>query len=254
MRRRLIRSTLIAGLAAAGVAVLPAAASADTVKIGSALQNPETGALCTNCIGVQRSQVGGITPLPLTSPANGTVIDWSVRTSEPGAIYILRILRPNGAIYNGVGTSPAVTAPAGTVDSILTNAVSLSIKQGDAIGVLPSGLANGLPQFTTNNPADVTSYSTGNFPDGGSSGPITDIPGHELLIQATIKFCNVPNVHKLKKVDAKQALAAADCGVKVKKKVTHKKKFRGKVLKQKTGVGTTSAPGTPVTIVIGQKD
>jgi hypothetical protein len=39
----------------------------------------------------------------------------------------------------------------------------------------------------------------------------------------------------------KQALAAADCGVKVKKKETNKKKFRGKVLKQKKAPGTTAA-------------
>ena len=45
----------------------------------------------------------------------------------------------------------------------------------------------------------------------------------------------------------------ADCGVKVKKKVTHKKKFRGKVLKQKKAPGTTGAPGLVVPIVIGQK-
>ncbi|HEY6654065.1 MAG TPA: PASTA domain-containing protein [Solirubrobacterales bacterium] len=63
----------------------------------------------------------------------------------------------------------------------------------------------------------------------------------------------MPNVHKLKKVNAKQALANADCGVKVKKKVTHKKKFRGKVLKQKKAPGTTGAPGLVVPIVIGQK-
>src|SRR5690349_8401345 len=195
MHPKLLRSALVAGLALTGAALLPAGSSADTIRIGSALQNPETGALCTNCIGVQLSQAGGILPLPLSSPVNGTVESWSVRTSEPGAIYNLRVLRPNGAIYKGVGTSPAVTAPAGTVDSILTNPVSLAIQRGDAIGVLASGLANGLPQFTTNNNGDITGYSTGNFPDGASSGQITGIPGHELLIQATIRFCNVPNVH-----------------------------------------------------------
>ena len=68
-----------------------------------------------------------------------------------------------------------------------------------------------------------------------------------------MKFCAVPNVHKLKKVAAKQALAAADCGVRVKKKETHKRKFRGKVLKQKKPAGITAAPGTVVPIVIGKK-
>jgi hypothetical protein len=39
----------------------------------------------------------------------------------------------------------------------------------------------------------------------------------------------------------------------VKKKVTQKRKFRGKVLKQKKTPGTTAPPGTVVAIVIGQK-
>jgi hypothetical protein len=250
---RPMRSAIAFAAAFAAAVVVAAPASADTVQIGSALQHPDTGALCTNCVGVQRSQVGGNAPLSLSSPANGTVTAWSVRTSEPGAIYNLRILRPNGAAYTGQGTSPAVSVPAGTTDSILNNPVSLPIQQGDAIGVLVGGAANGLPQFTTNNSADVTGYSVGNFPDGGPSGTITDISGHELLIQATVKFCNVPNVHRLKKVAAKQSLAAADCGVRVKKKVTNKRKFVGKVLKQKVAAGTTAAPGKEVPIVIGQK-
>ncbi len=91
------------------------------------------------------------------------------------------------------------------------------------------------------------------FADPGSSGTLTDIPGHELLLQASVKFCKVPDVHKQKKVNAKTALTNADCGVKVKKKETHKKKFRGKVLKQKVAPGTTGAPGLVVPIVIGQK-
>jgi hypothetical protein len=129
---------------------------------------------------------------------------------------------------------------------------SLPIKQGDAIGVALGPTATGLPQFTSNNQADVLGYSTSVPPDGT---PVTFVPlgGHELLLQATVQFCSVPNLHKLKKVTAKQLLAAADCGVKVKKKVTNKKKFRGKVLKQKKPAGTTAAPGTVVPIVIGQK-
>ncbi|HSD25049.1 MAG TPA: hypothetical protein VLB79_12065 [Solirubrobacterales bacterium] len=71
--------------------------------------------------------------------------------------------------------------------------------------------------------------------------------------QATVKFCAVPNVHKPKKLAAKQAFAAADCGVSVKKKGTHQRKFRGKVLKQKKPAGMTAAPGTVVPIVIGKK-
>jgi PASTA domain len=250
---RLTRIVLIAGLASALMLSITAAASANTATIGSALQHPNTPSICSDCVGVQLGQAGGSSPLPLTSPANGTVTSWAVRSGDVGAVYTLRILRPTGGnTFTSAGTSTAPSVPGGTLDSILSHVASLPIKQGDAIGVALGPTATGLPQFTSNNQADVLGYSTSVPPDGT---PVTFVPlgGHELLLQATVQFCSVPNLHKLKKVTAKQLLAAADCGVKVKKKVTNKKKFRGKVLKQKKPAGTTAAPGTVVPIVIGQK-
>ena len=250
---RLTRTMLIAGLASALMLSITAAASANTATIGSALQHPNTPSICSDCVGVQLGQAGGSSPLPLTSPANGTVTSWAVRSGDVGAVYTLRILRPTGGnTFTSAGTSTAPSVPGGTLDSILSHVASLPIKQGDAIGVALGPTATGLPQFTSNNQADVLGYSTSVPPDGT---PVTFVPlgGHELLLQATVQFCSVPNLHKLKKVTAKQLLAAADCGVKVKKKVTNKKKFRGKVLKQKKPAGTTAAPGTVVPIVIGQK-
>ena len=250
---RLTRIVLIAGLASVLMLSITAAASANTATIGSALQHPNTPSICSDCVGVQLDQAGGSSPLPLTSPANGTVTSWAVRSGDVGAVYTLRILRPTGGnTFTSAGTSTAPSVPGGTLDSILSHVASLPIKQGDAIGVALGPTATGLPQFTSNNQADVLGYSTSVPPDGT---PVTFVPlgGHELLLQATVQFCSVPNLHKLKKVTAKQLLAAADCGVKVKKKVTNKKKFRGKVLKQKKPAGTTAAPGTVVPIVIGQK-
>ena len=250
---RLTRIVLNAGLASALMLSITAAASANTATIGSALQHPNTPSICSDCVGVQLGQAGGSSPLPLTSPANGTVTSWAVRSGDVGAVYTLRILRPTGGnTFTSAGTSTAPSVPGGTLDSILSHVASLPIKQGDAIGVALGPTATGLPQFTSNNQADVLGYSTSVPPDGT---PVTFVPlgGHELLLQATVQFCSVPNLHKLKKVTAKQLLAAADCGVKVKKKVTNKKKFRGKVLKQKKPAGTTAAPGTVVPIVIGQK-
>ncbi len=109
----------------------------------------------------------------------------------------------------------------------------------------------GIPQHNTSG-SNVLAYNPAGQADGATAG-FTPTPGHELLLQATVKFCAVPNLHKLKKVTAKKVLAAVDCGVKVKKKETHKKKFRGKVLKQKKQPGSTFPPGTVVPIVIGQK-
>ena len=71
------------------------------------------------------------------------------------------------------------------------------------------------------------------FPADGASVDFTPLGSHELLIQATVQFCNVPILKKLKTKPAKQALKAHDCQPKVKKSKTKKDKFRGKVLKQK---------------------
>jgi hypothetical protein len=229
------------------------------VTIGSALTLPfDPNGVCTvNCVTVQQSQVGGSSPNPLQSPANGVVVQWAVRTGDDGAQYALRILRPAGTnTYTGAGTVFATSAvPPGTDDAILKYPASIAIKQGDSIGIQLGGASDeGIPQnFTNGVPQNVFANNFAGQPADGQTAAFIPDQQHELLLQATVAFCSVPNVHKLKKVAAKQALAAADCGVKVKKKETHKKKFRGKVLKQKKPPGTTAAPGTVVPIVIGQK-
>ena len=249
-----VRGALItAGFTCAGVFAVAGTALANTVAIGSDLAATSDSNPClTPCIAVQQSQTGGSSPNSLTSPVNGIVTQWAIRSTD-NVTYGFRILRPAGAnTYTSVVT--ALGEDPGTVsNAVLTYPVSLPISQGDAIGIGPvAGDSDaGVPQHNTSD-SNVIAYNLAGQADGATAG-FTPTPGHELLLQATVKFCAVPNVHKLKKVAAKQALAAADCGVKVKKKETHKKKFRGKVLKQKKQAGVTLPPGTVVPIVIGQK-
>jgi hypothetical protein len=257
MNRRLSGIALTAGLSAVGFLSVAAPASANTATIGSALTLTSQANSCTvPCLAVQQSQVGGSTPDPLTSPANGTLTQWAMRSVD-NATFALRILRPAGSnTYTGAGTAVAPTPDPGIDNRILRYSVSLPIKQGDAIGVgaVAGDSDVGVPQHTTIGvPANVMATNALGRPPDGATAFFTPAPAHELLLQATVKFCAVPDVHKLKKVAAKQALAAADCGVRVKKKLTHKRKFRGKVLKQKVPAGTTGVPGTVVPIVIGQK-
>jgi hypothetical protein len=251
MNRRVTTIALAAALAASA-AVLPTAASANTSQIGSSLKFPNLPSHCTNCVGVQTNATAALSSLTQKSPANGTVTSWSVRSGDVGALYTLRILRQGGPTsYASVGQSPATGPISSATDAVHTYTASLPISFGDNIGVEVVG-GTGLPDHFTGDSGDVIGFAAPSFPDG-TSATFTDVTQHELLVQATVKYCLVPNVHKQKKVNAKQALAAADCGVKVKKKVTHKKKFRGKVLKQKKAAGSTFPPGTVVPIVIGQK-
>jgi hypothetical protein len=215
------------------------------------------GAVCTNCTTLQQAQQGGNSPLRLTSPVNGVVISWGVRTGDPGALYKLRVLRPMGGnSYLGAGTSQAPSAvPAGVTDATLSYpAPSLPIKQGDAIGLFTGGAATGLPQRVTSgvNSNVIANEFTGAPPDGQSATFTPDVQ-HELLLQATVQFCSVPTLKKLKTKPAKQLLRAHDCLPKVKRSRVKKPKFSGKALKQKIAPGTTGPPGMVVPIVIGTK-
>jgi PASTA domain len=259
MRRR-TAAAVVGTLATIAVLAIAPVARAETTRIGSALTLPvETMMVCNNnCLSVQLFQAGGNLPHPLTSPVNGVITEWKVRTGDPGALYTLRVLTPaagNAYISTTSNVAPA-PVPAGTVDSIIPYfpTTTVPIKFGQAIGVLQTGAADGLPQNTTDgiNENVINNNFNGTFLDGLGATFISDVQ-HELLLQATIRFCRVPDVVGQKTAAAQQALAAAECGSTVSKKKTKKKKKRGKVLNQKTAAGSTVPPFTEVEIVVGKK-
>jgi PASTA domain len=236
---------------------LPASASADSVKIGTSLQRPQDiYAICgtEGCVGIQRSVATGSEILPLISPVAGRVTSWSVRSHDTGALYALRIFKPLGGFdYAGKGTAFAPsTVPAGP-DSILTFPTSLAIDAGDAIGLMLGPGTTGFPtQATMTGPADTLTHSP-SAPDGSSTTFLGGSTPYQLLIQATVTYCKVPDLIGGKVADAIQVLASHDCAAKVTKKAKRKKKKRGRVLSQLTAPGTTGVPGTEVTIVVGKK-
>jgi hypothetical protein len=273
VKRNLRKLLIAAGLTATGLLALAAPASANTVIMGSKLASDfdvPGFSLGAPTVSAQISFDPATSPNPVVSPANGVITGWKVKSAVDGALYTLKVLRANGPVslvvasdtnFTGVGSAQAPSAtPAGTFISNPTGKVfsypaALPIGKGDYIGLLVGGsFPQDLPQHGTS--GVHTNLIGNNFsgqPADGSTAPLKADEQHELLLQATVQFCSVPNVHKLKKKNAKALLAAADCGVKVKKKETGKKKFRGKVLKQKKPAGTTAPPGTVVPIVIGQK-
>jgi hypothetical protein len=248
MRRRIAGLSVVTAVSIAGTAALPSVAGADTVQVGSNLQrNFELPDASGSGIGLQIALAAPT--LSLTSPANGQITSWSVRSGDMGALYTLRVLRSLGGLsYQATGSSAAPSPIPASTDTIYTYPASLPIRQGDAIGV--QGAA-GSPLHLSDNAGDRIASGPA-LADGGSA-EFSESSGIEFLLQATVRFCNVPSLKKLKTKAAKQALRAHDCLPKVKKSAIKKNRFRGKVLKQKTKPGTTAAPGTVVPIVIGKK-
>jgi PASTA domain len=257
---RTVRTTIAVASVAAIGALGAASAQAVTTTIGSALTLPYQGGVSTSAgtVSIQQTQVGGMLPHPLTSPGNGIVTEWKVRTSDDDAHYMLRIFTASGTnTYTGTGGMLAPTpVPAGTTDAILTYpGNSLPIKEGQHIGLLQLGTPDeGIAQNTTSGvTANVfANLFTGNPADGVATAFLPDAQ-HELLLQATVRYCKVPNVVGQKTAAAQQALTAAECASKVSRKKTKKKKNRGKVLGQKTAADSTVPPGTEVEIVVGTK-
>jgi PASTA domain len=270
---RLSRTALATTLAATALAVASATAAADTVVMGSTLANDFDGGLSSGpTLSTQLRFDSSTSPNPVVSPANGVITGWKVRSADDGAIYTLKVLRPNGPVSLVVATDTNFTAirsvqaptavPAGTSVSTPTGLIfdypaSLPISQGDYIGVLTGGADDDVPQHTTNGLAQnlIANNFSGLPADGGSANLLAD-EQHDLLLQATVKFCKVPDLKGLKLADAQSKLAAADCASTVKKKKLKKskknRKKKGKVLSQGTPAGTTSAPGTPVEIKVAK--
>jgi PASTA domain-containing protein len=280
MNRRLAKIGLAIGLAtAAPLAVISSSASANTAIMGSTLASdfdgPGSGgefSINARIVSAQISFDPGTSPNPVVSPANGVITGWKVKSAVDGAHYTLKVLRPNGPVslvvaadtnFTGIASAQAPSAtPAGTFIAHPTGAIfsypaSLPISKGDYIGLFvgpDSPFPEDLPQHGTSGVhANLIGNNFLGQPADGSSAPLTADEQHELLLQATVQFCSVPPLKKLKAKAAKRALRAHDCQPKVKKRIAKKNKLRGKVLKQKTPAGTTAPPGTVVPIVIGKK-
>ena len=199
MRRSVRIGFLAGGLASLWVLGAASAAPANLATIGSALDQPSDANSClAPCIAVQQGQVAG-SPNPLTSPANGIVTQWAIVTTD-NVVFGLRILRPTGpGTYVGAGTAVAPTQDPNGPDNrlVLRYPASLPISQGDAIGVYATGGDSdvGVPQHNTPGVgSNIWATNPLGTPADGASASFTPESGHELLLQATIRFCNVPNV------------------------------------------------------------
>ena len=162
-------------------------AFADTV-LGSALATgPAVPSLCggTVCTVYQAAAPSET----LTAPAAGTITSWSVRSSEAGARYELRVMRPAGGGFTAVGTSAPQTV-ADATDSVRGPfPAGLAVQAGDRLAVtVLSGQGAPVSNDITTPLADELNYFSDGFADGASESPALSPPlggNQELLLQAT---------------------------------------------------------------------
>jgi hypothetical protein len=281
MTRRLGMAAALAITAVGLLGLPPAGASADTVVMGSTLANNYDGGVSggAHTVSAQISFDPVTSPNPVVSPVDGVITDWKVKSADDGAIYTLKVLRPNGPVnlanmtksnFTGVTSVQAPSAvPAGTFLATPTGVIfdypaSLPISKGDYVGLLTGGDDDDLPQAMTNGLSQnlIGNNFDGQPTDGASADLLSDMQ-HDLLLQATIeftptppasRFCRVPDVRGLTLAAAQQAIAAADCTATVsKKKLKRNKKNRkkkGKVLNESLPPGTTAPPGTAVDLKV----
>ncbi len=209
-----------AGIGAAALAclVVPSAASADSIQIGSKLDKPWGGnanfACGGNCAALQFSQAGESAPLGLVAPNAATITSWSVRTTPGGGVlFTLRVLRRTGGPdnapqYSFHGSAPAPSPTPMVMDTILTYPASLPIAAGEGIGFASS---NDFFPYAMTNGDSSTILDPAPADGAGPSGADIPTPNFEMLLQATLTYCKVPTLTGQTEATARAALTTADC-------------------------------------------
>lgn len=198
-RDRLLRRLCLGALGLPLLA-LPATAQA-TVTIGSSLQRAATastgacaGAACTLAISAldpDRQAQDGI-----SSPVNGTITTWRIRTGITPGPAALRVVRPlAGGLYTSGGGTPQVTP---TADGISTYPAQLPIQQGDLIGV-DCCAGSSATFFTMSSPQTTRlDFEPGPLAAGPGTAPAGS-DNFEVLINADIEPTSAFTVTKVRR-------------------------------------------------------
>ena len=186
---RMMLAAVTAGL------LLPASGEA-AVTIGSDLgRAPTTAPVCSpaGCtLALAGLPVGFRAPGGLTSPVNGTINVWRVRSGGGSPSAALRVVRPfAGGLFRGAGTSnPPGIGGAG----INTFSAALPIAIGDQIGV-DSSVGNVLRPH----PSSLTALFDPPLANGGPGRSPNVFNARELALNATIEPTSAVSVRKAKR-------------------------------------------------------
>jgi hypothetical protein len=166
---------------AAGLAISPAsAAEGATVTVGSPLSafNSQYGASGTNTTAA--NVLLAEPDAHASSPVNGTITTWHVRTITSGQ-FALRVLRPaGGSQYTSVGRAAQSVASPG----VHTFAANLPIQSGDLIGV---DISDGAAVAAENANGSTYLRWVPALLDGSTKASDSDFGG-EVLLSADVQY------------------------------------------------------------------
>jgi hypothetical protein len=240
-------------LAVAGsLALVPAAAGADMVTLGSTSGTPTVN-LCTAGIECTYLPFNNVYSPALVVPFDGTVTSFAVNTASTAASVKLRVLRPaSGGRFTGVGTS----APAPlTTTGVLTFATNLPVRTGDILGLDNDSSAL---LFDAGTQTTITAYyQLPSLGDGATGTPSNLRSPSRLLLSATVVSapksagggggggggapgggptaevqCVVPQLRNLTLKQARKVLTAAACKLGKVSRRADRRLRRGRVLSQ----------------------
>jgi hypothetical protein len=190
---RRVRRWCAAGATALLVVVaLPAphASAAEAITIGSNLDNLPGGNLFIGATVAQRTlNASHQAPGGMTSPVNGVVVRWRVRSAAGDTAIKFRVVRPgaDASEATGAGTSASGVALAGTTTSFGLNP-GLPIRVNDGIGIDLPHEAN-VPHIFGDLPFEnrMNSWAPPLMDGAAPRGPDHVFSGTELLLQAVIE-------------------------------------------------------------------
>ena len=159
----------------------------------------------------------------VTSPVNGTIVQWRVSSTGVGQ-FAIRVLHPVSGHYVGAGTSSGNVPSAG----LHSFAANLPIQAGDLLAIdIPDANIDGTGINGQNFGVSGSTFGVWIPPvaDGGPSGFEDDFTGQEMLFNADVQFTPSttppapapPKKCKKKKKHKRSALAAKKCKKKGKK-------------------------------------
>jgi hypothetical protein len=190
--RRRVWSIALAAVAALCMWAASAAGAA-TVVVG----NPNASALTTSLYtsAGARATIANVAlgepGANVTSPVNGTIVQWRVSSTGVG-LFAIRVLRPESGHYLGAGTSPGNVPSAG----VHTFAANLPIQAGDLLAIdIPDYNQNNTGINGRNFGVDGSTFASFNptlVADGSTSGFEDDFTGQEMLFNADVQYDDTP--------------------------------------------------------------